>query len=327
MTLNIIINIEHNFKKEGFMAITDNLRMTLKVCQLYYEENMSQKEISFHLGISRPQISRMISNARSSNIVTIKINNPFQDETKLERTLMERYGLKDVLVLNTAAENEMEEFGRLAAECIDAYIMDHNRVGVMSGQTISTLVSALKHLNRRGLEFVPLVGGMGSTGASWHANAIAQRFAECSGGNCYILNAPVIVQSSQSRDILVQEPEIASVLQKGACCDVAIVGIGQINMSSTTVKAGTLDNEDILKLVEAGAVASVCTSYLDTNGKIIETELNERSIGLTLNQLKKAKTIALAFGRSKAESIKSALSSGYLDVFITNIDTARVIAE
>lgn len=313
------------------MAITDNLRMTLKVCQLYYEENLSQKEISFQLGISRPQISRMLSNARSNNVVAIKINNPFLDETKLEKTLIERYGLKDALVLNTGkaneTNNELEEFGRLAADCIDAYIMDHNRVGVMSGQTISNLAWAIKHLNRRGLEFVSLVGGMGAKSASWHANAIAQRFAECSGGSCYILNAPIIVQSKQSRDILIQEPEIASVIQKGASCDVAIIGIGQINMSSTTVKAGTLDNDDIKRLEEAGAVASVCTSYLDAKGKIIEAELNERSIGLTLNQLKKSRTIALAIGENKVESIKAALSSGYLDVFITNLDTARLIAE
>lgn len=313
------------------MAITDNLRMILKVCQLYYEENLSQKEISSQLGISRPQISRMLSSARNNNVVTIKINNPFQDETKLERILMERYHLKDVLILNTGKAGEMgnepEEFGRMAAECIDAYIMDHNRVGVMSGQTISNLAWSINYLNRRGLEFVPLVGGMGSTSVSWHANAIAQRLSECSGGNCFSLNAPIIVQNKQARDILIQEPEIAAVLKRGASCDVTIVGIGQVNMNSTNVKAGTLDNEDIRRLEEAGAVASVCTSYLDAGGKIIETELNERSIGLTLTQLKRSRTIALAVGKNKVESIKAALSSGYLDVLITNLDTAREIAE
>lgn len=36
------------------MAITDNLRMMVKVCRLYYEENLSQKEISALMGISRP---------------------------------------------------------------------------------------------------------------------------------------------------------------------------------------------------------------------------------------------------------------------------------
>lgn len=313
------------------MAITDNLRLTLKVCQLYYEQNMSQKEISAQLGISRPQISRILTGARENNVVSIKINNPFLEETKLEHFLIERYGLKDALVLNTGKagepDDELEEFGRMAADCIDAYIMDHNRVGVMSGQTISSLAWSIRILNRRGLEFVPLVGGMSSTSASWHANAIAQRLAECSGGNCYILNAPIIVQSKEARNILIREPGIAEVLQKINSCDAAIVGIGQINMNSTNVKAGTLDNDDIKRLEEAGAVASVCTSYLDAEGKIIETELDERTIGVTLSQLKRSRTIALAIGSGKVNSIKAALSSGYLDVFITNLETARKIAE
>lgn len=313
------------------MAITNNIRLTLKVCRLYYEKNLSQKEISAQLDISRPQISRMLASARSNNFVSITINDPFANEAKLERILVERYGLKDALVIDTGilGENRSsgDELGLLAASHMDAYIKDHNRVGVMSGQTISSLVWSIKHLEKKGLEFVPLVGGIGSTSASWHANAIAQRFAECTKGSCYILNAPVIVQSKQVKDILVEEPAIASVLEKGLHCDVAIVGIGQINCDSTTVKAGALDGDDINMLKGAGAVASICTSYLDVQGKIIETELNQRSIGITLEQLKKTKTIGIAAGRSKVASIKAALSSGYLDVFITNLDTARFIAE
>ncbi len=313
------------------MAITDNMRMTLKVCRLYYEDNLSQKEISAQLGISRPQISRMLTNARNNNFVSIKINNPFSDETDLEQLLIERYHLKDALVLNTINANEeggkMEEFGRMAASCIDGYIMDNSRIGVMSGQTLSSMVRSIKHFGRRGLEFVSLVGGISSTSVKWHANVIAQQLAECSGGSCYILNAPVIVQSKQSRDMLVSEPGIASVLQKGLKCDVAIVGIGQINMNSTTFQAGALNTEDIERLKASGAIASVCTSYLDVSGKIIHTELEERSIGLTLEQLKKCRTIALAIGENKVESIKAALSSGYIDVFITNLDTARLIAK
>jgi DNA-binding transcriptional regulator LsrR (DeoR family) len=303
--------------------------MVLKVCQLYYIENLSQKEISSQLGISRPQISRILSNARNNNVVTVQINNPFVEESKLERALVERYRLKDALVLDTTADrpgHSEAEFGKMAAECIDAYIMDHNRVGVMSGQTIANLARSVQRINRRGLEFVPLVGGIGATGAGWHANAIAQRLAECSGGNCYILNAPIIVQSRQSRDILIREPEIASVLQKGAACDAVIVGIGEINEDSTNVKAGALDRDSVKRLKEAGAVASVCTTYLNAQGKIIGTEQDERTIGITLEQLKRSRTIALAIGKSKTESIKAALSSGYIDVFITNTETAREIA-
>lgn len=312
------------------MGITDNLRMTIKVCQLYFEDNLSQKEISAQLGISRPQISRLLTYAKANNIISIKINNPHVDETRLERQLVERYKLKDCLVINTDGAGDagrLEEFGRIAANCLDAYISDNNIVGIMSGQTISSVAMSIKHFDRRGLKFVPLVGGIGSVSASFHANSIAQRFAECSGGSSCVLNAPVIVKNENARDILLSEPEIASVLKKASSCDVAILGIGQINMNSTTVQAGALSIDDIKKLKKAGAVASVCTSYIDKNGRIINTELSKRSIGLTLDQFKKCRTIALAIGNSKVESIKAALSGGYINVFITDLETARSIIE
>jgi DNA-binding transcriptional regulator LsrR (DeoR family) len=312
------------------MAITDNIRMTIKVCQLYYEDDLSQKEISAQLGISRPQISRMLTNAKANNIVSFKINNPYIDETRFEHLLIEKYHLKDALVVNTDGANgtaRLEEFGKVAASCLDAYISDDNRVGVMSGKTISSVVLSIKHFERRGLEFIPLVGGIGSAGANFHANVIAQRLAECSGGSCSILNAPVIVQSEDACNILKNEPEIAEVLKKGNTCDVAIVGIGQINERSTTVQAGALSNTDIENLKAAGAVASVCTSYIDSEGRLVETELNKRSIGQTLDNLKNSKTIAFAIGNSKSEAIKAALLGGYIDIFITDLETARSIID
>lgn len=310
------------------MAITDNMRMTIKVCQLYYEDNLSQKEISAQLGISRPQISRLLTYAKANNIVTVKINNPYIDETRLEHLLVDKYGIQDALVLNTNGANEsgrLEEFGRLAANHLDTFITDNSRVGIMSGRTIGSVVWSIKYFERRGLEFVSLVGGIGSASGNFHANVIAQRFAECSGGSCYVLNAPVIVQSEEARNLLINEPEIAEVLKKGSSCDVGIIGIGQIDMKSTTAQAGALSIEDIEKLKAAGAVASVCTSYIDSEGRIIDTELNARSIGQTLDQLKKCKTIALAIGDSKVEAIKAALAGGHIDVLITNLETARAI--
>lgn len=50
MQVNSISGLEQMFKRGGVMAITDNLRMMVKVCRLYYEENLSQKEISALMG-------------------------------------------------------------------------------------------------------------------------------------------------------------------------------------------------------------------------------------------------------------------------------------
>ena len=309
------------------MAITDDVRIIIKVCQLYYEEGLSQKEISAQLGISRPQISRLLAAARNTNIVEININNPFAEETKLENELIKKYKIRDALVVNTNSVSDREErfevFGQQTSNQLYAYLRDSDKIGVMSGKTISSLLNSVKTMERHGLTFIPLVGGIGAINSEWHANVLAQKLAEKVGGKSYMLNAPVMVKTNQVRDLLMNEPEIVSVLEIGKQCDVAIVGIGQIETNSTNVKAGALSVEDINELKEANAVASVCTSYLNHKGEIIETSFSNRSIGLTLKDLKKSKIIACAIGNSKIEAIKAALLSGYISVFMTDIETAK----
>jgi len=310
------------------MALADNIRIAVKVCKLYYADDLSQKEISSQLGISRPQVSRILAYARANNLVTVTINNPYADEAGYEQMLTERYGLQDALVLESNPlkdETHIERFGSLAAQNLDAYITDNACVGVMSGQTISSVVHSITRFERRGLEVVPLVGGLGSTGVIWQANVIAQRLAECSGGSFHTLNAPVVVRSRELREKLSSELGIESILQKGSRCGICMIGIGEVDISSTNVRAGALTKTDIDELKKAGAVASLCTSYLDFTGQIVETSISDRSIGQTLHSIKKSKVIAFAIDPKKARAIHAALSSGFIDVFFTDLETARAI--
>lgn len=46
----------------------------VNVARLYYEQNMTQSEIAKELGISRPLVSILLTEARACGIVTITIN-------------------------------------------------------------------------------------------------------------------------------------------------------------------------------------------------------------------------------------------------------------
>lgn len=46
-----------------------------QVARMYYEQNMNQSEIARALGVSRPLVSVLLSEARECGIVTITINN------------------------------------------------------------------------------------------------------------------------------------------------------------------------------------------------------------------------------------------------------------
>lgn len=305
-----------------------NQRLLIKLSRMYYDQNLSQKEISEALGISRPQISRLLQKAREDNIVTIKINDPFADETQMERDLIARYGLLDALVVNTTGiskESLLEEFGRTAAACLENYVKDGDVVGVMSGRTIHSLIQGTADFSRRNLKIVPLVGGLGNRNSQWHANSIAQLFAANSSSTAYTLNAPSVMQSEAARDLLIQEPGISSLLKLGTVCDVSIVGVGQVENNASNVIAGALNTNDILALKRTGAVGSVCISYFNRQGELLHPEIESRMIGQTLETIKNSKTIAIAIGQSKIESIVAALNTRYVDVFITNLETAQHI--
>ena len=308
------------------MAIYDNERLVIKICKLFYEDNMSQKDISDILGISKPQICRMLNYAKKNHIVEFTINNPYSQEFILENELIKKYSLKEAFVFNfpyTTSHEGIEKLGECCANQLDKYFTDNSTIGVMSGRTVSSISNFTHKLTREGLMFVPLVGNLGSHGHTWHANIIAENFARTTGGNYCLLNAPIMLQNKETCELFKKEPSISEILKKGRSCNIALVGIGEINLSSTSYLGGAFTEADIKKLSSKNAAASVCTSYISKDGKIIETDLTSRSIGISLNELKNTTTIAVCMGKEKLEATNAALKSGYIDIFMTSMDMAH----
>jgi len=310
------------------MAITDNKKIIIKVCQHYYNDGLSQKEISAKLSISRPQISRILAYAKANNIITVKFNNPFENETKYENKLIQQFGLEDAIIFDTDGYEKEEAFKKFAEETaiqLETYISNGNSIGVMSGRTLSAVIKAISGYDRHNLSIIPLVGGDGFSGSEWHANIIAKEFAKKTKSEYFVLNAPVIVENPQAALMLKEEPFISKILIKGASCDITLIGIGNIDEGSTSGQASHLQKQEINELKKAGAVAALCTSYLDSQGHIVNTDVTKRIIGQSIKDIKKSKTIAIAIGTSKCKAIEAVLKSGYIDVLISNVETINKI--
>ena len=83
--------------------IVDDWRLIYKCCSLYYEDDMKQQDISDYLGISRATVSRMLQKGKESGIVRVEVINPVQfSYGKLEKALERKYGLKEVVVVESS---------------------------------------------------------------------------------------------------------------------------------------------------------------------------------------------------------------------------------
>ncbi|MBQ9299545.1 MAG: sugar-binding transcriptional regulator [Clostridia bacterium] len=307
------------------MSAIGNPRLVIKVCEMYYLLDMSQKEIASRLKLSRPHVCRIIAQARSSGIVEISIKNPNKSDTDLEHRLVQTFGLQDAFVV-TASDAEKSErdrqFSREAANYLDTFLSNDMQVGVMSGKTIFAIAQQMHSPGTRLGYIVPLVGGIGTGNSNLHANSIAMQIASAYHGTSMVINAPSMVSSAEAASILRQEASVSEVLEKGRHCDVTIVGIGNADANSTTAQAGGITMDDLRALKAAGAVSSVCSSYYDKNGNEVDV-LTDRSIGLRLSDLKRSRVIACALGQSKVAAIHATLLTKRLDVLMTDSETAR----
>jgi len=312
------------------MSILDNQKFILMVCELFYNQGMTQKEIAEELEISRPQVCRMISRARETGLVKIHLNYPDPEEDLYERKLRELYGLQEVYVYNIGSDENplaLDMLAQRAADLFNAYIQDNSRIGVMSGRSVQALAKFLPPCRLKNTEFVPLCGGNNSEACEWFANSNARVCAEKTSAKYYILHAPSILSSMQAKEVLIREQTIRNIIDLWSQCDTVLLGIGAVGIGASSSVAGFFSWEDVEELRRSGAVSSIACSYLDRFGKEIHHPLTQRFIGATLRQLTNAKKIAVAIGKEKVPAIQAALAGDCVDVLITSLETAKLLAD
>lgn len=307
---------------------TEELRLLVQICKLYYFENLSQKEIADKLYISRPQVSKLLTRAKEQNIISININDPFAEEFQLAGQLKKRYHLKEVLVADTrdvSKANALKVLAKSMSVLFTSFLANGNKVGISAGFTVAACARYMNIYNCRNLQFIPLLAGLSFEGEYWYANSNCQRLAERFGSKYMVLNAPLVVRNSDLRGELEDNELIAPVVSTYDKLDAILLGIGQTTIDSTLGKC-PVSKEEITWPHEHGAKAIVGASFIDAGGNEFLQEQSDLFLGIKLPQIKKCKSVvAVAIGEEKAEAIKAALKGGYITAFCTDLATAKLL--
>ena len=134
-----------------------------------------------------------------------------------------------------------------------------------------------------------------------------------------MLSAPGIVASKMVRDALLADPQISDTLALSARADLAMVGIGVPVPDSVVMQAGAILAEEVEQLKACGAVGDIALRYFDADGQPITHEVNDRIIGLDLDQIKGIpRVIGVAGGAEKFEVIRASLRGGFINVLVTD---------
>ena len=78
----------------------------VEISRLYYERNLTQAEIATRMNVSRPAVSKLLSEARLRGIVRIDIKSPLMSDEGLLKKLCSVYSLKGGLVVPSGSADE-----------------------------------------------------------------------------------------------------------------------------------------------------------------------------------------------------------------------------
>lgn len=306
-------------------------RALIKVAKLYYEKEKTQAEIAKVMGVSRPIISKMLQKAKQDGIVEIKIHAPDETLYALEEQLCERFGLEETALVMSTPEESADlvkiRTAKLAASYIIQQLKPGHRISVSWGTTLSQWVQEITPSKLDNIEVIPLVGGIGQSRFELHSNFLAQQLAEKLHAECYQLYAPVIVENADIRQSLLSDNNIADVLRRGAESDLAVVGIGD-PFKSTMERAGYLGEGELTELKEVGAVGDCCSQFVDKDGQLCDTPLNQRVMAVPLAELKKGpRVVAICGGLHKLDSLFGVLKGGFIDVLVSDRLTAEQLLQ
>lgn len=304
-----------------------------KVSTLYYHQEYTQQQIADKMQLSRPKVSRLLKQAREHGIVKISIDSPEEYFVELETHLEEQFNLLEAVVVDADRSAFEDPDGRFlkkqigigAAKYLQRTINEGEVIGVTWGTSLQAMVESMQPIQTNGVHIVQILGGVGPPEAKAHSADIARRLSQLMDAQLTLLPAPGIVGNPESREVLTSDPKVQSATDLFPDITKALVGIGALETNPFLVE----DDDELTprirrEIIDSRAVGDIALRFFDQNGQLVDTSLNDRLIGISVEQLLNVPCVmGIAGGKPKVEPILASLRGRFVDVLITDQFTAE----
>lgn len=305
-------------------------KLLVQIAQMYYQEDKNQSQISKELNIHRSTISRLLKKSREEGIVTITINYDLAGTYSLEKELEETFGLKKAIVVPTAidvqSEQKLQLLGAAANKYLQTILEEEMTIGFSWGQAMSMVAAELQETEKNNLMCIPLIGGpSGRLIGEYHVNTITFEASKKLKSKAVLIDSPAFPETKELKEALMANQFNQDLVQLWKKLSIAIFGIGSPQMKDST-RWKLFYDDNILEGLEDQVVGDVISHFYNAQGQHISSKLDERLIGITLEELKKVNyRIAVAESLEKVSAIRGALRGKYMNVLVTTQETAEAI--
>jgi DNA-binding transcriptional regulator LsrR (DeoR family) len=302
-------------------------QVATRAAWLYFVAGLTQVQIGKKLGLNRTRVNRLLAHARDQGLVQINITGRLASCVELEETLKSRYELEDAIVVPTPPDQELipQVIATAAAAALSARLRDGMSVGVGWGRTLRLSIQSVPRRQLGRLSVVSLLGGL-TRGSAMNPHETASHLADLVGAQCYYVAAPALTDTESTRDLLIAQPMLREIFERGAKVDLAFLSVGELTQGCTMARVGLISQGEVDDLLKAGATGDICAHWIDAEGRLVDHPLNSRVVALSPEKLKEIPCVMIASGgRTKSKALRGVLKGGMCDVIITDEQTAASI--
>jgi DNA-binding transcriptional regulator LsrR (DeoR family) len=297
----------------------------MRIAWMYYVEGLTQNEIAARLGIGRVTVVRNINEAIRQREVKIWIEGDVAECFELETQLKKAFGLKDAVVVPEPVmpENITKAIGIAAGMYVSETLTDDMTVGVGWGATLYESLQTFAPRELDNVQVISLLGGIVQA-RKFNPAEFAWQFARHVGADCFLLQAPAVVDSPETREALLERCGLNDVLRRAERLDVALLSVGTMAPLSTAFRFNLITEEERIALMRLGAVGDMLFNFFDRDGTLVDHPVNSRVMSLPISQLRGVPTRIIASGgNDKVECLLGSIRLIDCNVLITNEATAR----
>lgn len=315
-------------EKQATAVQSEADRLRARAVWLYHVEGITQNDIALQLGISRVMVVRLLADARRRNEVRVTVSSPLAELIELERGIETRYGINRVIIAPFADPegDPVKVIAAAAGNFISGLMKPGMTVGVGWGRTLYNTLPFISGETLDDFRVVSLLGGIAAA-RRFNPAEFAWQFAELFQAEGYLIPAPAVVDSPETKHALLERCGLSSIFELATRLDVALLSVGGISALTTSYRTGYITEADRRSLIEAGAVGDVLYNFIDETGALVKHDVNDRVISVNLAHLRRtAERVLVSGGTEKRIALRAAIKTLNPTTLITDEQTARNLA-
>ncbi|HHG91026.1 MAG TPA: sugar-binding transcriptional regulator [Devosia sp.] len=316
-------------------------QLMARAAWLYYLGGLNQEETSSRMGLTRARVNRLLRQARASGLVSISIDHRDIGLLPVENAIQQEFGLQfcictPPLGLSPAQMEDNENLSEFPQRAVGSTAAHYLRdllaskpdavIGTGWGRTLNQITRNLAGAKAPKARFISLMGSL-TANSAFNPFEVVQALAHATGAEGYFLPVPFIADTKEDREVLLSQHTVARSLEMARHTDLALISIGELTETSLLRQQSMITQQELADLRKAGAVGDTNGIFFDDGGHPVKHSLNDRTLAVSFDDLKRSTTVILSAGPRKVEATCALLRSGVGKGLIIDGDSALLLVE